>query len=195
MCTVGAVRAARACSAWARPISPPSSVTAALLDMFCGLNRRPLRPRYAEARAKPARMRDFPTSEPVPWNMSARAATSELDAGLRLHAGGEMVLHQRHLGDQIGGRDQLRLGVAAGDDDMQPAPAALQGGDDRVQVEIFVALRDVELVEDHEGEASIGNELERLRPGALGRRDVAREVLRLPAEALPHRVPGDLVAE
>src|SRR5216684_2269987 len=122
--------------------------------MFCGLNGRTFRPRLAKARAKPATIRDFPTSEPVPWNMSARAATSELDAGLRLHAGG-----------------------------------------DRVQIEIFVAQRDVELVEDHEGEASIGDELERLRPGALGRRDVARKVLRLPGEALPHRVPGDLVAE
>ena len=29
---------ARACSACARPISPPSTVTAALLDIFCGLN-------------------------------------------------------------------------------------------------------------------------------------------------------------
>ena len=36
--TVIAQRAARAWSACARPISPPSSVTAALFDMFCGLN-------------------------------------------------------------------------------------------------------------------------------------------------------------
>ena len=34
----GSHPAARACSAWARPISPPSVVTAALFDMFCGLN-------------------------------------------------------------------------------------------------------------------------------------------------------------
>ena len=38
ICTDGATRAARACSACARPISPPSAVTAALFDMFCGLN-------------------------------------------------------------------------------------------------------------------------------------------------------------
>ena len=44
MWTVGGTPAARACSAWARPISPPSAVTAALLDMFCGLNGRTLRP-------------------------------------------------------------------------------------------------------------------------------------------------------
>src|SRR6185312_5465459 len=40
ICTEGFAKQARACSAWARPISPPSSVTAALFDMFCGLNGR-----------------------------------------------------------------------------------------------------------------------------------------------------------
>ena len=45
MCTDGATPQARAWSAWARPISPPSAVTAALLDMFCGLNGRTARPR------------------------------------------------------------------------------------------------------------------------------------------------------
>src|SRR5450631_4365870 len=102
MSTDGATRAARACSAWARPISPPSAVTAALFDMFCGLNGRTFSPRLANARARPATISDLPTSEPVPWNMSTRAAmSSELDAGLRLHAGGKMVLHQRHLGHQV----------------------------------------------------------------------------------------------
>ena len=51
---LGGVRAARACSACARPISPPSAVTAALFDMFCGLNGRTARPRSVNARASPA---------------------------------------------------------------------------------------------------------------------------------------------
>ena len=34
----GARPAAMACRAWARPISPPSTVTAELSAMFCGLN-------------------------------------------------------------------------------------------------------------------------------------------------------------
>ena len=34
----GASPAAWACTAWARPISPPSAVTALLSAMFCGLN-------------------------------------------------------------------------------------------------------------------------------------------------------------
>src|SRR5258708_24787041 len=62
---------ARACSAWARPISPPSTVTAALFDMFCGLNGLTWRPRRLKARARPATRSDLPTSEPVPWIISA----------------------------------------------------------------------------------------------------------------------------
>src|SRR6476619_8605567 len=113
MSTEGAALAARACKACARPISPPSAVTAALFDMFCGLNGRTARPRRTKARASPATIRDLPTSEPVPWNMSARAGMfSELDARLRLHAGGEVVLHQRPLGDKVGGGNKLRLAVA-----------------------------------------------------------------------------------
>src|SRR5262249_44095855 len=38
-------------------------------------------------------------------------------------------------------------------------------------------------------------ELERLRPGALRRRNVALEVLRLPREPFAHGVPCDLLAE
>jgi hypothetical protein len=45
MWTLGGTPAARACNACARPISPPSLATAALLDMFCGLNGRTFRPR------------------------------------------------------------------------------------------------------------------------------------------------------
>src|SRR6516164_7091714 len=124
MCTLGGTPDARACRAWARPISPPSSVTAALFDMFCGLNGRTRSPRSAKARARPATMSDLPTSEPVPWNIKARAGgtigLSEFDAGLCLHAGREMVLHQRHLGDEVGGGDELRLGVAPGDHHVQP---------------------------------------------------------------------------
>src|SRR5215472_11341046 len=71
MCTLGGTRAARACSAWARPISPPSAVTAALFDMFCGLNGRTRRPRRVNARASPATSSDLPTSEPVPCSIRA----------------------------------------------------------------------------------------------------------------------------
>src|SRR5262245_58416022 len=145
MCTLGGARAARACSACARPISPPSSVTAALFDMFCGLNGATLRPRETSARASPATISDLPTSEPVPWNMIARAGMrSELDALLRLYARSEVVLHQGHLGDEVGHLDQRRLGVATGNDDMQAGAPRLQRGDHLIEVEIVVAERDVE---------------------------------------------------
>src|SRR5437016_2174998 len=143
--------------------------------MFCGLNGRTARPRSASARAKPATISDLPTSEPVPWNMRARAATSELDAGLGFHAGGKMVLHQVHLGHQIGGGDEFWLGIATGDDDVQSRATLRQCGDDRGKVEIVVAQGDVELVEDHQAKARISHKLARFRPGALGRSDVALE--------------------
>ena len=53
MWTDGGSRQARACSAWARPISPPSAVTAALFDMFCGLNGATRRPRRDQRAAEP----------------------------------------------------------------------------------------------------------------------------------------------
>ncbi|MGY3466322.1 hypothetical protein ACVW0I_003193 [Bradyrhizobium sp. LM6.11] len=48
MSVCGSTPAASAWSAWARPISPPSTVTAALFDMFCGLNGSTRRPRSRE---------------------------------------------------------------------------------------------------------------------------------------------------
>ncbi len=68
----GSSPAARAWSAWARPISPPSAVTAALFDMFCGLNGATERPRLWKARRRPATTIDLPTFEPAPWIMMAR---------------------------------------------------------------------------------------------------------------------------
>ena len=62
----GSSPAARACKACARPISPPSAQTAALLDMFCGLNGATRMPRRRASRHSPATMTDLPTFEPVP---------------------------------------------------------------------------------------------------------------------------------
>src|SRR5215470_10426797 len=113
MSVCGSAPAASACSACARPISPPSIVTAALFDMFCGLNGRTRWPRRVAARASPATISDLPTSEPAPWIINARAMGSnlEFDAGLGLDARPERMLDQRHLGDEIGGVDQFLLGV------------------------------------------------------------------------------------
>src|SRR4029450_6229867 len=69
--TLGANPAARACIAWARPISPPSTVTAELLDMFCALNGATRIPLRANSRHSPATTIDFPASDVVPATSSA----------------------------------------------------------------------------------------------------------------------------
>src|SRR5947199_9808204 len=103
MCTLGRTRQARACNACARPISPPSAVTAALFDMFCGLKGRTRKPRRQKARARPATSVDLPTLDPVPWTMTAGVGTdSILDPALRLDPLAERVLDERHLGHEVG---------------------------------------------------------------------------------------------
>ncbi len=105
------------------------------------------------------------------------------------------MFHQRHLGDEIGGGDELRLGVTPGDHNMQPRPARSQRRDHGTQVKILVAQRDIEFIKDHQRKARIGHQFARLRPCALGRRDIARAILRLPGKPLAHRVPSELIAE
>ena len=96
MSTSGVDAAARACSACARPISPPSAVTAALLLMFCGLNGRTRRPRRAEAGTAPRpgatcrRWSRCPGSS-APWPcprswpaVRARASTRRMLFGVRM---------------------------------------------------------------------------------------------------------------
>ena len=65
--------AASACSAWARPISPPSGVTAEFSAMFCGLKGATRRPRRASTRASPATSVLLPASEVVPWTIKVAA--------------------------------------------------------------------------------------------------------------------------
>src|SRR3954464_11669265 len=69
--TLGESPAARACIACARPISPPSTVTAELLDMFCALNGATRMPLRANSRHNPATTIDFPASDVVPATSSA----------------------------------------------------------------------------------------------------------------------------
>src|SRR5262245_42556697 len=191
MCTLGGVRAARACSACARPISPPSTVTAALFDMFCGLNGSTFWPRRVAARASPATISDLPTSEPAPWIISARvmSVVSELHARLSLDAGAERMFDQCHLGDEVGGVDQLLLGVAAGQHDMrQRRLGVLKEIDDLGDVEIIIAQCDVDLVEHDHAQGLVRDQLLGLLPAGAGRSDVARAVLRFPGKAFAHRM-------
>ena len=68
------------------------------------------------------------------------------------------MLDQRHLGDEIGGRDQFGLGVAAGDDDVQIGATRAQRRRSPVRSEIVVAQRDVEFVEHDQADRRIGHQ-------------------------------------
>ena len=114
MWTVGSTPHANACSHCARPISPARSspgiaATAALLDMFCGLNGRTRRPRLRAARQSPATSTLLPTSDPVPWSMIARDMSWPL-----LHrdqrGGDGAVLGKQHVVGAHGGTGRHRVG-------------------------------------------------------------------------------------
>jgi hypothetical protein len=64
--------AARACNACARPISPPSDVTALFKAMFCGLNGTTRTPARASSRHSAATTVDLPASEVVPCTINVR---------------------------------------------------------------------------------------------------------------------------
>src|SRR3954452_4223920 len=80
--TLGSRPAARACTACARPISPPSTVTAELLDMFCALNGATRMPLRAKSRHRPATTIDLPASDVVPAISSAPLTSIALGGSL-----------------------------------------------------------------------------------------------------------------
>ena len=71
MSTVGASPHAAACTAVARPISEPSSQTAALFDMFWALNGATRTPCRRSHRHTPAATTLFPASDVVPATSNA----------------------------------------------------------------------------------------------------------------------------
>src|SRR5512145_504728 len=73
MSVCGARHAACACTACARPISPPSGVTALLSAMFCGLNGATAMPCRTSQRHSAATSVLLPASEVVPWTISVQA--------------------------------------------------------------------------------------------------------------------------
>ena len=70
MSVCGASPAAIACSAWARPISPPSEVTALFNAMFCGLNGTTRTPSRSSRRQSAATSVVLPASDVVPCTIS-----------------------------------------------------------------------------------------------------------------------------
>ena len=83
MSVCGGTRQASACTPWARPISPPSGVTAELSAMFCDLKGATAMPRRVRMRQNPAVITDLPTSEPVPQNIKARGSETAVAESLK----------------------------------------------------------------------------------------------------------------
>ena len=82
-----------------------------------------------------------------------------------------MVFGYTHFGDEIGRLDHCRLGVAAGDDDMQALAPRLQRRNHFVEIEIIVAQCDVQLVEHQQADRRIGHQIEHFGPCGFGRRE------------------------
>ena len=116
-----------------------------------------------------------------PQNMSNNAA--------------ERVLDECHFCHQIGGLDQFRTGVSAGDDDVEIVPLGLQCRDDIEERQIVVAQDDVELVEQHQPIGRVSDHRLSRFPRLARGGGVAGAILRIPGEALTHRPAGDEVAE
>ena len=92
MSTWAGTPAASACTAWARPISPPSGVTAELSAMFCALNGRDAQPLAGETAGRArSTSRLLPTDEAVPCTMMAgrlaRASSCARAASRRVAVG------------------------------------------------------------------------------------------------------------
>src|SRR5450830_39227 len=76
MSVCGATPAATACRAWARPISPPSAVTALLSAMFCGLNGTTATPWRLSRRHRAATTVLLPASDVVPCTIKVEKGKS-----------------------------------------------------------------------------------------------------------------------
>src|SRR4051794_1020547 len=141
----------------------------------------------------------WPGSAPMPpsssrrrsWSRRSPRAGSPLDPLLRADARVHRVLDLVHLGHQVGGRDELRRGVAAGDDDVLEAGAVGERLDDLVLGDPAVLDRVGELVEQQELVALVAYAALDLLPA--GACPVGRlvEVLGEPGPAVAHLLPLD----
>ena len=77
-----------------------------------------------------------------------REDLSKFDAFLCLDACREVMLDGAHLGDAVGERRKLGLGVTPCHDDVQIGAAGAQRLDHVIERKIIVAQRDVEFIQD-----------------------------------------------
>src|SRR5262245_26468490 len=176
--TLGASPAARACMACARPISPPSVVTAELLDMFCALNGATRMPLRANSRHSPATTIDFPASDVVPATSSAPLTFLRLLAGGPTREQGKVSQLGEDLGAVFG--DHQRVLELRG-------PLLVLGGDGPAVVpDLVVQPAEVDHRLDGEGHT-------RLQDGFHGRLVVVQDhkpVVEGGADAVSGEVPN-----
>src|SRR4051794_33731077 len=101
------------------------------------------------------------------------------------------MLDLHDLGDQVGGLDELRRGVAAGDDDVLEARAIADDGDDLLGVDPAPLDRVGDLVEEEELELLGGDRALDALPALAGEVGGLLEITRDPRPAVAHLLPGD----
>jgi len=117
------------------------------------------------------------------------ASPSEFHALLALDPRPERMLHQRHLGDEVGDLDQFLFCIAPRQDNMRHRRLfRLQEPNHLIDRQVVIAERNVDLVEQDHAVPLIADQLLRLLPALPCGGDVAGLVLRFPGEALAHGV-------
>src|ERR1700722_10385520 len=117
MSTLGSMPHASACTACARPISPPRGQTAALFDMFCDLKGATRTPLRAKARHSAVTTTLLPTSDAVPITIRVLALIRIRFLSAPIHRRGTDA-SRLHLGDHVGDRNQFRMRVTSGQNDV-----------------------------------------------------------------------------
>src|SRR6266536_908826 len=156
------------------------------------------RPRAANAAIRPVATVVLPTPEWVPATTSLAVTRapppprSPLDALLAADALVERVLDLAHLGDQVGGPEQLGGSIPAGDDHvLEPWPVA-QHVDHLGDVQPAKRHRIGEFVEDQQVEGLVRDAALDLVPAFAGQVGGLLEVAGHPGPAVAHALPGDV---
>src|SRR3954454_7881272 len=123
--------------------------------------------------------------------LTARCARSPLDPLLRADARVHRVLDLDDLGDEVGGLDEARVGVAAGGDDVLEARALRDRLDHFAGVDPAPLDGGRDLVEEQELEALLGDRPLDLVPPLAREVGGLLEVTRDPRPAVAHLLPGD----
>src|SRR3954451_5009356 len=123
--------------------------------------------------------------------LTARCARSPLDPLLRADARVHRVLDLDDLGDEVGGLDEARVGVAAGDDDVLEARAVRDRVDHFAGVDPAPLDGVRDLVEEQELEALLGDRPLDLLPPLAREVPGLLEVARDPRPPIAHLLPGD----